>query len=245
MLVCSIINTANITRMLPEHFASHNKCVSHGHRELWLRSTDSTHSCPVKLLLSGVILGRTPGSTCWVIRPALLKVFPHFWAGPPLMSIHKAPQMKPIHWEPTPCIKVWGYCLLGWPDAMCMCVWFSISDYEIKEVKVRIPRVPTSHGELGLSYKCGDKARQCDSLRGESLGCLLDAAASEVSHFSCACGLPTGVWCLPVPLRIEPHLLLWGSNAGNTGHFKCNINHQMKEGILKQFLLLVVLQNTL
>lgn len=53
---------------------------------------------------------------------------------------------------------------------MCMCVWFSISDYEIKEVKVRIPRVPTSHGQLGLSYKRGDKTKECDSLREKSLG---------------------------------------------------------------------------
>lgn len=54
---------------------------------------------------------------------------------------------------------------------VCMCVWFFISDDEKKkEVKVRIPRVPTSHGELGLNYKRGDKARWCASLRGGSPG---------------------------------------------------------------------------
>lgn len=48
---------------------------------------------------------------------------------------------------------------------MCTCVWFLISYYEKKKVKVkvRIPRVLTSHEELGLNYKCGDKARWCDS----------------------------------------------------------------------------------
>lgn len=157
--------------VLPEHFASHNNSVSHGKKELCPRLSRKYSIYPhaAKQLFSNLILGRTPGYT-W-FDPMLLKLFFHFWVHSHLMSIHKAPQITPIHtWNPL--LLCWSTKLLfiSWMDIRCTCVRFFISDEGKKKVKVRIQRVPISHEELGLNDKHGDKARWCDLLRGGSPG---------------------------------------------------------------------------
>lgn len=141
------------------------------------------------------------------------------------------------------CIKVLSYCLLAeW--ILCACVYgFSYQmKKKIQRSKSKNPKSAHKPWRAWIEWQTRGQGKVvwfAESREPWVVSWVLQSQREVMSHMHLDLALPTQGVTLscsfweqsPLWAALAPHLLLWGPNSGDTGHFQCNINHQMKEGI--------------